>query len=202
MTFVEAGVFIRRHLLRRSSGLDAVRGFAAALGILFFGAAQADQTDAQLDQLFVELQESEPADADRLTSAIWTIWLQSGVSETDEVMGQGMRAMRSHDYDTALERFTRATEMLPNFAESWNKRATVYYLMGDFDNSARDIKQTLILEPRHFGALSGLGLIYMALHQNSAAIAAFRQALEIHPYLSDARYFIEVLEKEQEKNRI
>lgn len=192
-------VGVRRFVERPHPWLTAL---AFTFGLMLLGTAQADQTDAQLDALFGELKESEPADADRLTAAIWTIWLESGASDTDEVMREGIRAMRTHDYETALERFSAATEMLPNFAESWNKRATVYYLMGDFDNSARDIKQTLLLEPRHFGALSGLGLIYMALHQNEAAISAFRQALEIHPYLTDARYFIEVLEKEQEKNRI
>jgi tetratricopeptide (TPR) repeat protein len=85
----------------------------------------------------------------------------------------------------------------PNFAEGWNKRATVYYMMGDFDASVADIQKTLTLEPRHFGALSGLGLIYDALDKPAAAVKVWQKALEINPHMQSIRHRIEEIQAEE-----
>jgi tetratricopeptide (TPR) repeat protein len=86
----------------------------------------------------------------------------------------------------------------PNFAEGWNKRATVYFLLGDFDASVGDIERTLQLEPHHFGALSGLGQIYLALDREEAALKAFEAALVIDPHLVGVRAAVEGIKKKRE----
>ena len=96
-------------------------------------------------------------------------------------MEQGVLAMARADYASALRTFDRMVEQAPDFAEGWNKRATVHYLMGNWRASVRDIQHTLALEPRHFGALFGLGLIYEALDQPEAALRSFEATLRPEP---------------------
>jgi tetratricopeptide (TPR) repeat protein len=93
-------------------------------------------------------------------------------------------------------------ELAPKFAEGWNRRATLHYMMGNYPRSIEDVHQTLELEPRHFGALSGLGMIYRALEQPRKAINAFRRALATNPHLSQARASLKALLVEIEKNKI
>ncbi len=109
--------------------------------------------------------------------------------------------MNDRDFDAAIEAFSEVIDRHPEFAEGWNKRATVYFMMGNYTQSAKDIKQTLILEPRHFGALSGLGLIYGRLERPKAAIAAFKEALEVNPWLPGPKQNIRALEQHLEDER-
>ena len=95
--------------------------------------------------------------------------------------------MSENQYPTALAAFDEVVRKAPNFAEGWNARATLHYLMDNYDDSIRDIQHTLSLEPRHFGAISGLGLIYLELGEEAAALRAFEKALEINPHLTDAK---------------
>jgi tetratricopeptide (TPR) repeat protein len=108
-------------------------------------------------------------------------------------MHMGAQALGAHRYDAALDAYDEVTEIAPDFAEGWNKRATVNYLIGDFDESISDVERTLSLEPRHFGALSGLALIALALGEEEQAIDAFEAALEIHPQMSGATRQIRAL---------
>lgn len=117
-------------------------------------------------------------------------------------MTQGIEAMSSGDYGAALDAFNRVVETEPEFAEGWNKRATVYYLIGDFGASVRDIERTIALEPRHFGALSGLGLIYRAVGEDLPALKAFEAALKVNPYLRGARKHSEELRRRLSRNSI
>ena len=144
--------------------------------------SRADQNDPRLDTLFEQLKVSQtPASAQALERLIWGIWLESDQNSINILMRQGVQAMQSGDLATAYDRFSAIVELEPEFAEGWNKRATVLYLVGDLDASIDDVKRTLALEPRHFGALSGLGLINDALEDAEAALEAYEAALEVHP---------------------
>ena len=101
--------------------------------------------------------------------------------------------MNNRAFDAALVSFNTVIELKPEFAEGWNKRATLYYLMGKFSLSINDVERTLALEPRHFGALSGLGLIHMALEKPARAMNAFERALVVHPHMLHAKLMIEKL---------
>ncbi|MEQ8394810.1 tetratricopeptide repeat protein [Thalassobaculum sp.] len=107
-------------------------------------------------------------------------------------MARGLRAMREADHATALAAFDTAVRLAPEFAEAWNKRATVHFLRGDYTRSIADVRRTLALEPRHFGALSGLGMINLRLDRKEDALRAFEAALDLHPYLP-VRFEIEAL---------
>ena len=110
-------------------------------------------------------------------------------------MSQGLKALDNNNLEKGLGLFNNIIDMDPNFAEAWNKRATIYFLMRNFDKSMQDIRQTLILEPRHFGAISGLGLIFNALGQPENALSAFRRVREIYPLSRSATDFIKRLSK-------
>ena len=159
--------------------------------------AAADQRDARLDGLFERLQETpDPAEAEVVEQQIWRLWLQSKDAVIDRLMQQGVVAMREQHYDTALRAFDRMVEQAPDFAEAWNKRATVHYLMGDWRASVVDIQRTLELEPRHFGAWFGLGLIYDALEQPQAALRSFEATLELNPHSESTRLRVEELRRQ------
>jgi tetratricopeptide (TPR) repeat protein len=150
--------------------------------------ALADQRDGRLDALFERLQEtSDPVDAATIQQRIWQIWIESDDATSSQLMRRGMAAMASGDPESALDAFDELVTLAPDFAEAWNKRATVYYLMGRFDESVTDIQQTLELEPRHFGALSGLALIYDAVDNPEAAIRSLTAAMEINPHLQGSQ---------------
>ena len=156
--------------------------------------SSADQRDGRLDGLFQRLQAAgDQADAAAIQQQIWQIWIEFEERSVSQLMRRGMTAMAQGDHGTALEAFDKMVDQAPDFAEAWNKRATVLYLMGRFDESVLDIQQTLELEPRHFGALSGLALIYDALEQPEAALKSLEAALAINPHLSGSEERMEQL---------
>ncbi len=156
-----------------------------ALGALtIVSAAEARQDDTRLDPLFERLLATDDfAEARNIEASIWRIWTEAGDETLDALMVRGIGAMGRRDFDVALESFNAIVETDPDFAEGWNKRATLYYLMGLYDDSVRDVERTLALEPRHFGALSGMGLIFTALDDAKAALAWFEQALAVNPHM-------------------
>lgn len=159
--------------------------------------ALADQDDPRLDGLFERLQTtSSPAEAHAVEQRIWRVWLEADDAGVNRLMQQGLLAMRGQRYATALRAFDRLVEQAPEFAEGWNKRATVHFLMGNWRASVRDIQQTLALEPRHFGALFGLGLIYDALEQPEAALRSFEATLALNPHSESTRQRIELLRQQ------
>ncbi len=164
--------------------------------------ALADQRDGRLDSLFERLQEtSDPADAAALQQRIWQIWIESDDQTSSQLMRRGMSAMANGDHEIALDAFDSLVELAPEFAEAWNKRATVYYLLGRLDESVSDIQHTLKLEPRHFGALSGLALIYDAVEQPKAALRSLEAALEINPHLHGSRERVNQLREKMRGTR-
>jgi tetratricopeptide (TPR) repeat protein len=108
-------------------------------------------------------------------------------------MARGSEALARRDHLEARDAFDELVRRAPDFAEGWNKRATLHFVAGDYRASVEDIRRTLALEPRHFGALSGLGLIYLAVDRPKAAARSFEAALAIHPHLSGARAQVEML---------
>ena len=176
---------------------------ATAATLTFAVPASAGQTDPRLDSLFDRLKAApETAAAQDIEEEIWRIWLISGDDRVDRIMAVGLRAMALRDHAAALAAFDEIVRMAPGFAEGWNKRATLHYMMGRFDASIADIRKTLALEPRHFGALSGLGLVNLALRREAAALEAFDDALEIHPHLPGADTNIRALREKLRGNRI
>jgi tetratricopeptide (TPR) repeat protein len=148
-----------------------------------------------LDRLFAVLHTTgDIQEATRLTSLIWAVWNHADDPETDRLLTEGREAMQGLELEKALACFNKVIERDPNFPEGWNKRATLYYVMGDYRASIKDIREVLAREPRHFGALAGLGMNYEALGDDAAALNAWRRALKANPHLQDAQARIKALE--------
>lgn len=151
--------------------------------------------DLVLDSLFDSLQETQDAgDAQRLTSEIWSRWSTHPTQETlTSRLQRGASMMSQGDYVHAEAIFSKIIEEDPAFAEAWNKRATLYYLQGQISKSRADIAQTLLLEPRHFGALAGLGMIELSVGNLQGALLAYEQAVAVNPHMTDAVQIIDQL---------
>ena len=149
---------------------------------------RADQNDVKLSDLFRQLQSApELTQAQLIERRIWGIWHTHTDPQVYKTMAVGVLSMRSGALKKALAAFDRIVAIDPNFAEGWNKRATIYYMMGRYTASVNDIQRALYLEPRHFGALSGLGLIFDAIGKGDAALKVWKQALAIHPNMPRIR---------------
>ncbi|HIM71453.1 MAG TPA: tetratricopeptide repeat protein [Alphaproteobacteria bacterium] len=157
----------------------------------------ANQNDTRLDSLFSQLQITDSGQKARtIEKFIWKIWRESGDKSVDQLMVDGVKAMGGGNYEGALIAFSSIVKGAPNFAEGWNKRATLYWLMGDFEKSVEDINRTLALEPRHFGALSGLAMIRESQERPLDALQAFERALEIYPAMPNAAERIRKLNRQ------
>jgi tetratricopeptide (TPR) repeat protein len=149
---------------------------------------QADQFDERLGPLFIDLQEStDPAVAKRAEREIWTIWHESPDTKGLEIMREARLQIDKNDYEAATKLLDRLVEHTPNFAEAWNQRAIVLFLAQDYTGCLRDIEQTLLLEPRHFGALSGRAQVYLHLQEPQLALRSFQKALERNPWMAGIR---------------
>jgi tetratricopeptide (TPR) repeat protein len=172
-----------------------VAALVAGLGWLATPAV-ADQKDIRLDPLFDRLlQDIGQDEAAALEREIWNIWYHYESPPVALLMIQGSQAMNTGDFDEALEAYNRIIELAPDFAEGWNKRATLYYLMGRYEDSIADVHATLELEPRHFGALSGMGLIYSELEDEETAVIWFEKALAVNPHMPGVRYRLELIKR-------
>ena len=158
--------------------------------------ARAGQDDPRLAPLFDKLKTTPSDDeAKAAERQIWQIWIEHQNPEIARLMRQGITAMGEDDQAAALDDFDAVVKYDKNFAEGWNKRATIEFVMGDYSASVADIERTLALEPRHFGALAGLGQIYLALDRKALALKAFHAALAINPHLDSVRQTVKSLEK-------
>ena len=174
----------------------ALATFALLLLLVGSPLASADQKDPRLDKLFAQLKAAaSDDDASALEQQIWDIWMKSGDENVDALMAIGVAAMENSDLTQAYTAFDRIVHLAPDFAEGWNKRATVLYYMGRFKDSLEDIQRTLALEPRHFGALSGRGLCDVELKQEKDALDAFEQALAVNPHMPAIRQDVDALKK-------
>lgn len=170
---------------------------AFVLVFLTCAAAFAEDT-AKLDGLFDRLKTADAGEAGRIESEIWIEWSKSGSPALDLLLQRGRDAMALGDLGQAIEHFTAIIDQDPSFAEGWNARATAFYQAGDFGPSVADIAQVLQLNPRHFGALSGLGMILEETDRPERALEVYRAALAIHPQMEGVIQAVERLETEAE----
>jgi tetratricopeptide (TPR) repeat protein len=162
--------------------------------------SEEEQREELLDRLFGRLKTAKSErEAQVVEQSIWRLWMHSGSATDDLLLQQAARSMNARQYDRALDILDAIIEHSPDFAEAYNKRATVNYLAGRPERSLSDIDRVLALEPRHFGALSGLGMIRRDKGDDRGALDAFREALAINPFMPNVREAVQALEKELEQ---
>ncbi len=152
-----------------------------------------------LDFLFGALKAAPDEESAKYVEArIWALWLQTPSDTAALLMARAKLAMDAQKMDVALKLLDAVIKLRPDYIEAWNRRATVYYMRNDYTRSLADIEQVLILEPRHFGALAGLGMIMQDLGDNKRALAAFRKALDVDPYLEKVPEMVKSLSEKVE----
>ncbi len=156
---------------------------AVAAWLALGGAALADTVGPELDRLFATLQGASAAEAVRIESDIWRIWSRSGSAAMDLLLERGRKAAEQGDFEAALDHLTALTDHAPDFAEGWNARATVFFQTGAYGPAIADLQRVLALNPRHFGALSGFGMILEEIDRPAQALEAYRAALTLHPHM-------------------
>jgi len=143
-----------------------------------------------------QAQDAESATA--IARTIEELWLKSGSDTVDVLMSRALTLVQDNNYDQAIEILDSVTSIAPDYSEGWNQRATLFFLKEDYGRSLKDLRQVLALEPRHFKAINGLALILQELGDKSAALKAYRKALQVHPHLGGASQAIKELEREVE----
>ncbi|MDZ7823112.1 MAG: hypothetical protein U5K75_03085 [Ahrensia sp.] len=152
--------------------------------------SETTRSDAQkrLDDLFAELRKTRNANAaNRLANSIWSEWFKSGSASIDLMLDWSNAAVERKDYNIALDFLDQIVTKMPEFAEGWNRRATLHYTMSNFSKSMVDIQKVLALEPRHFGALSGMATIFERTGNNKAALDAWQRALAVYPAMKSGQ---------------
>tara|TARA_B110000196_G_scaffold259145_1_gene230058 strand:+ start:213 stop:803 length:591 start_codon:yes stop_codon:yes gene_type:complete len=168
------------------------------LSLLFFSSVHAEERESELNNLFKQLQTSESSKAIEIENKIWKIWSihpsnnRQGYRLT-ELLEQGSLLIDRRQFNKAYKIFSQILAKDSTWSEAWNKRALVLYLMKQYQSSLNDIKKTLILEPRHFGALSGQALNYIKLKEYEKAIASYKTAQEFYPTIDDEKKMIQWL---------
>jgi tetratricopeptide (TPR) repeat protein len=171
--------------------------FIAALTLAACGAGDRApvRADPELDQLFAQLEQAPDSGAAAgLEQQIWLRWADSGSPTVNILLERAAAAETAGDAELAGRFLDQASDLAPNYAETWNRRANLAYREEDYRGAVAAIQETLKREPRHFGALAGLGLIYEELGQPRAALEAFRAALAIHPHYEIAQQGVRRLE--------
>ncbi len=154
------------------------------------------ERNRNIDFLFGALKAApDEASAKAVEDRIWAVWTGAGNETTNLLMSRAKKAADDKDYDLAIRMLSSIIEIKPDFTEAWNRRATVYFLKKDYANSMADIGKVLAREPRHFGALSGLGLIMQDVGDDKHALEAYRKALEIYPRLKGMEEKIKTLKE-------
>src|ERR1700732_413649 len=158
----------------------------------------ADRTRG-LDFLFGALKAApDEASAKHVEARIWAIWLQTPSDTAALLMMRAKAAIDAQQTDVALQLLDAVVRLRPDYVEGWNRRATLYYLQNDYAHSLADIQQVLVREPRHFGALAGLGMIMQDLGDDKRALDAFRKALAINPHLEKVPELVKTLSEKVE----
>jgi len=126
-------------------------------------------------------------------AALWAVWSRSGDDAIDDILEIGVAQMREGQVQASVETFSEIIGRRPDFAEGWNKRATAYYMLGDWRRSAADCDEVLRRNPQHFGALSGYGMIWLQLDEPTRALERFEQAIAVNPNLESVQSTIDAL---------
>ena len=170
------------------------------LSLLFFSNVSAQERESELNNLFNQLKNSEAIKAIEIENKIWKIWSihpsndRRGFRLT-ELLAQGSNLMDKKELNRAYEIFSQIILVDPNWAEAWNKRATVLYLLGKYQQSQKDIDKVLKLEKRHFGALSGQGLVQTELKNYEKAINSYKEVQKIYPSMQAPKVMIPILKE-------
>ena len=152
-----------------------------------------------LDFLFGALKAApDEASAKHVEARIWALWLQTPSDTAALLMARAKAAMDAQQIDIAQKLLDAVVKLRPDYIEAWNRRATLYYLRNDYAHSLQDIEQVLVREPRHFGALAGLGMIMQDLGDEKRALDAFRKALAINPHLEKVPGLVKILSEKVE----
>ena len=165
--------------------------------ILFFSTTTliANERNLELDKLFIDLKNNDPTLSKNIELKIWDLW---STHPTDDkltsILNEGSRLMQDKDLFRAISVFTEVIEMDPTWAEAWNKRATVYYMIGEFEKSQNDIDRVLNLEKRHFGALAGQGLVNIQLKNYEKAILSYQMVEKIYPTMRSPKIMIKQIQ--------
>ena len=157
------------------------------------------ERNRNIDFLFGALKVApDDASAKEIENRIWAVWTGAGNETTNLLMTRAKKAADDKDYDLAIRMLSSIIEIKPDFTEAWNRRATIYFLKKDYTNSMADIAKVLAREPRHFGALSGLGLIMQDVGDDKHALDAYRKAVDIYPRLKGMEEKIKTLKEKVE----
>ena len=156
----------------------------------------ANDRDVELDKLFLELKKNIPSLSSRIAQQIWMLW---STHPTDQkltsLLDEGSRLVQDQKLNRAIDVFTEAIELDPSWAEAWNKRATVFYMVGELQKSQDDIDKVLELEERHFGALAGQGMVNIKLKNFDKAKRSYQKVQEIYPAMKSPEIMIEQIEE-------
>lgn len=186
-----------------AAALVAASLIAFAVPALAAGETEPASREQVLDGLFEKLAVAKDKDsADLVAASIWRVWLDSGSDTIDLLTRRAIKAIDEKENEVALQILDEVVELAPDYAEGWNRRATVHYAMHHYGAAIHDVERTLALEPRHFGAMSGLGAMLKEIGRDDAALAIYRKALALHPYLPDALKAIDELADEVDGREI
>jgi tetratricopeptide (TPR) repeat protein len=159
----------------------------------------AAQRTARLNELFAELQSTKDEDRGRsVTAGIWQLWMKSGRDDIDKLTQEAVAYMAAGALTTARGVLDSIVAQAPEYAEGWNKRATLLFMMHEHALSLKDIDKVLSLEPRHFGALAGQGLIHIAAERWKEALSSMRRAVAVNPFLAERTTIMPALERKVE----
>jgi tetratricopeptide (TPR) repeat protein len=148
---------------------------------------------ADLPALAATLRDADPVVRVTTQEAMWQVWSRSGDTAIDQLFGTGVEQMRQRQLDSAVATFSQVIQRKPDFAEAWNKRATLYFMLGEYTKSLADCDEVVRRNPYHWGALSGYGMIYLQLDQPARALEYFEKALAVNPNLSRLEDTVEEL---------
>ena len=167
------------------------------LGLLFFSNANSEERELELNKLFNQLKNNSNASmAFDVEMKIWNIWSTHPSQENlTQLLADGSNLMTQHKLNKAYETFSKVISLDPNWAEGWNKRATALYMLGRYEESQEDINEVLKLEKRHFGALSGQGLVQIELKNYERAINSYKEVQKIYPSMQSSKIMIPQLKE-------